>query len=433
MSERSREAPPLRADGGLVVVIGAGVAGLSAAYHLSRAGCRALVLEARDRLGGRILTDHAGASTVELGAEFVHGSPRATFELLDAAGVRAEAFHGDHWLRKNGRLVSMPDSSGLHQLMALAQAEPTDRSAESFLEEVSATPELQEPAAWMRNLLMGFDAADPARASLKSLVSSWSGDAGTESEQWHPVGGYRQLVDYMAQRLDPALVEVLTGTPVTAVRWSRTGATVFTDGEAIEARAVVVTVPLSVLQLAPGQSSAIRFDPPLVAKAPALATLAMGPVHRVMLRFAAPVWDEQLGGPVPAGTFFHAPGQPFATFWTSEHKSPWLVAWCGGPPAARLGAGDDAGIVEAAASSARALFPDAPVEEARFHNWQRDPFSLGGYSYVLVGGTNARAELARPLDGVLFFAGEATEAGGEAATVAGAIMSGERAARQVLE
>jgi len=160
-------------------------------------------------------------------------------------------------------------------------------------------------------------------------------------------------------------------------------------------------------------------------------------VHRVMIRYATPPWEAQLGKPTGAATFLHAPDQPFRTFWTGDEGSPWLTAWCGGPPAARIGALPDSGIADLAVASARVMFtgmwgrvPD-PVE-VQFHNWQRDPWSQGAYSYVAVGGTGAHAALAAPVDGVLFFAGEATDATGEAGTVAGAIMSGERAAREVV-
>ena len=420
-------------EGRRVVVIGAGAAGLSAAYHLSRAGRQVLVLEARPRAGGRILTHRVAGAVVELGAEFVHGTPGATLDLLRAEGSSILPFEGDHWQVEDGRLVPMREgSSGFHRLMQLARNQAGDRSVESFLEEVGADPPLRESAAGMRNLLQGFDGADPRRASLKTIIEEWSGDAGTQSDQGRPAGGYGPLVDYMVGRLDPALVELRFGAAVEGVRWSRSGATVSVGGDSIDATAVVVTVPLSILQQGPGSPSAIAFDPPIDAKAHALALLAMGPVHRVVLRFSSPVWESHLGGPVPAGTFMHARGQPFPTFWTSDHGSPWLVAWCGGPPASQVGELDDAGIVDKAATSALTMFPEAQVEEAHFHNWQRDPHSLGAYSYVTVGGGGARRELAQPLDGVLYFAGEATDSGGEAATVAGALASGEHAARQVI-
>lgn len=426
-----------------VAVIGAGVAGLAAAHHLAGAGRRVIILEARNRPGGRILTHHSsdGSATVELGAEFVHGRPPATLSLLREAGVGLSSLNGDHWLLTDGRLEPMDDSSGdLHELLALARTTPTDRSVASFLDEVTRNPALREAADWMGKLLEGFDAADPARASLKTIVEEWSGDASTAAEQGRPDGGYGRLVDYMVRRLDPSMVELRLGTPVTRVRWSPSGVKLYSGeagGASIEASAAVITVPLSILQLDAADSSAIRFDPPLDAKAPALAGLAMGPVLRVMLRFLSPVWEDQLGGQVRAGTFLHAPDQPFRTFWTGDPGSPWLAAWCGGPPAARLGALPDAILMGQAIESARALFAGIPGRapepvEAQFHNWQRDPWSQGAYTYVTVGGSGARKALAEPLGGVLFFAGEATETTGEAATVAGAIMSGERAAREVV-
>lgn len=427
---------------GMVAVIGAGAAGLAAADLLSRNGRRVVILEARDRVGGRMLTrqGHAGSGVVELGAEFIHGRPEATLALLREAGIAVAPFHGDHWQLRDGHLAEMDDTTlELHQLMALARAQVGDRSVESFLDEVSRKPELVAAADWMRNLVQGFDAADPARASLKAIVAEWSGHASVESHQGHPVGGYGPLAEFMLQRLDQALVDVRLGAPVRQVQWSPGGVVLQVDGVgSLDASAVVVTVPLSILQLDAGAASAIRFDPPLAAKATAFAGLAMGGVHRVMLRYAEPPWEQHFGGPVAAGTFFHAPGQLFPTFWTGATGSPWLTGWCAGPRVAQVGIANDAFIIAKAIESARALFADLPAAalqpvETRFHNWERDPWALGAYSYVAVGGAEARTTLAEPLGGVLFFAGEATDQAGEAGTVAGAIMSGQRAAREILK
>jgi len=417
---------------GPVAIIGAGVAGLSAAYHLARVGRRVVILEAQERVGGRILT----RSGVDLGAEFIHGEPKATVELLRDAHIELSPLDGEHWYLANGRLEPMADNSDdLRELVALASRKRGDRSVREFLDEVGADPARRDAASWMERIVEGFDAADPAIASLKSIVSEWTGSVSTEAEQSRPVGGYGGLVDYMLHRLDPTLVRVRRSTPVQHVRWSAKGAELTVSAEssqAIEATAVIVTVPLSLLQ-----SEVIQFDPQLEAKAEALAGLAMGPVHRVMLRYPTAIWESLLGGPVRAGTFLHAPGKPFPTFWTHDPGSPWLTAWCGGPRAARLGIEDDAAIIRAASESARAILsapsgasPD-PVA-VQFHNWQRDPWSLGSYTYVAVGGVKARKALARPLDGVLYFAGEATDSSGEGSTVAGAIMSGTRAAKEVI-
>ena len=308
---------------GPVAIIGAGVAGLSAAYHLAQVGRRVVILEAQERVGGRILT----RSGVELGAEFIHGEPKATVELLRGAHIELSPLDGEHWQLANGRLEPMADNSDdLRELVALASRKRGDRSVREFLDEVGADPARRDAASWMERIVEGFDAADPAMASLKSIVSEWTGSVSTEAEQSRPVGGYGGLVDYMLHRLDPTLVRVRRSTPVQHVHWSAKGAELTVSAEssqAIEATAVIVTVPLSLLQ-----SEAIQFDPPLEAKAEALAGLAMGPVHRVMLRYPTAIWESLLGGPVRAGTFLHAPGQRFPTFWTT------IRARRGSPPGA---------------------------------------------------------------------------------------------------
>jgi monoamine oxidase len=429
-----------------VAIIGAGAAGLVAAHQVARAGWRVLILEARGRSGGRILTDRAAdpVHVVELGAEFVHGRPQAMLDLLRHAGIAVHPLDGEHWVLANGRLIPMRDgdTSGMHQLMARAGSERVDRSVLSFVEEASRDPSLRESAGWMLGMTQGFDAADPARASLRAIIDEWSGDEGTESGQGRPIGGYGAMVDFMTRRLDPSKVHLRMNAAVRTVRWSRGHVELeiaAEDGrpERIDAHAAVITVPLSILQLDAGHPAAIHFEPALDAKRTALSGLAHGPVHRVMLRYPEGTWQRVLGDPVPAGTFMHARGLPFPTFWTGEEGSPWLTAWCGGPAAARLDHEADSAIVAHAVDSARALFQAGPQPapeplETRFHNWQRDPWSQGAYSYVTVGGGTARRSLAEPLSHALYFAGEATEATGEAGTVASAVTSGARAAAEFL-
>ena len=155
--------------------------------------------------------------------------------------------------------------------------------------------------------------------------------------------------------------------------WSAQGADLTVSAEAsqaVEASAVIITIPLSLLQ-----RDTIEFDPPLHAKAEALAGLAMGPVHRVMLRYPTAVWETLLGGPVRAGTFLHARGQPFPTFWTHDPGSPWLTAWCGGPRAARLDAeGDDGHHRRRDRVGPRAFFP---VHRAPRPSRSRSSFTTG--------------------------------------------------------
>jgi len=177
------------------------------------------------------------------------------------------------------------------------------------------------------------------------------------------------------------------------------------------------------------QSRSVKFLPALNMKQAALSRLASGPVIRVAMRFRERFWRER----VPGVAFFHNPAAPFPTFWTPlPMHAPLLTAWAGGPKAARLSGLPKGQLAGQALRSVRSVFESIPRPEATLvQDWQADPYSRGGYSYVMVGGQGAREALRRPLEKTLFFAGEATDAE-EAGTVAGALRSGVRAAREVL-
>lgn len=192
------------------------------------------------------------------------------------------------------------------------------------------------------------------------------------------------------------------------------------------------------LQADPRDAAAVQFEPPLNQKREALAGLVMGPALKVLLRFSEPFWESLDQERLANAGFFHTAGVPFRTFWTSfPDRRPWLTAWMGGSRAAALSASMDHVIANRAVESVECLFrnhlnPTPLLQETRLHNWQRDARSRGAYSYVAVGGGGAQRSLAEPLSATLFFAGEATDNTGEASTVAGALLSGERAAREVL-
>jgi monoamine oxidase len=177
------------------------------------------------------------------------------------------------------------------------------------------------------------------------------------------------------------------------------------------------------------QTNTVRFAPSLKEKKAALAKLAAGPVIRVAMRFHSRFWEEH----APGVAFFHVPQARFPTFWTPlPMRAPLLTAWAGGPKAARLTGSSSDRLVTMALAAVGKVFGKKVVDEiaaSYVQDWQADPYSRGGYSYVRVDGAGARERLAEPLDGTLFFAGEATDSQ-DAGTVAGALRSGERAARE---
>ena len=206
----------------------------------------------------------------------------------------------------------------------------------------------------------------------------------------------------------------------------------------VEAARAVVTLPLGVMQLSPRSVHAVRFDPPLTRKEPALHRIGFGPVIKAHLKFRHPFWEELDKGRYRDGAFFLAPEASFPTFWS---MLPWrtstLVAWSAGRNATRLsGRGAGELIVEVMASLrlifGRRIDYRQMLQHFDLHDWRQDDFACGAYSYLLAKGRGARRRLAEPIEKTLYFAGEATDYEGEAATVGGALTSGRRAAREIL-
>jgi monoamine oxidase len=316
---------------------------------------------------------------------------------------------------------------------------------QQFLDQGSRHGLSREAGEMARRFVQGFDAADPARVSAQSIAEEWASGGMLDSPQSRPLGGYSSILTALAGRLDRRAVHVQLQTVVETVQW-RQGLVeiegMFADQSfrAVAPKAIV-TVPVGVLLLARGSPGAIHFSPAIEDKRAALAGILSGPVLKVVLRFRNAFWEELEGGRYRDASFFYSMETTFPTFWTSKPlRSPFINAWLGGPPAALLSEKSDAQIAREALKSLEGMFGGqlpggkAQLEAAFVHNWQRDPFARGAYSYVGVGHNDtARRSLAAPLQNTLFFAGEATDTEGEAATVTGALQSGLRAAREVNE
>ena len=430
-----------------VIIIGAGAAGLAAADELARAGCAALLVEARDRLGGRIWSqrDASLPVPVELGAEFIHGEAPATFSLLRKASLVAVDASGEHWTLRNGVLAPSEDLlSTIQQAIRKTSAlKEKDMSFDAFLDRHLSRTLSPEACAYARMFAQGFDAADTTRASARAIVEEWTGSGSVNAGQYRPLGGYGPVLEYLAAKLRGSSVDLQLNTVVHIVRWSRHAVEIAGTflGRTFRATAkrAIVTLPLGVLQASLREEGAVRFAPALTGKGDALKRLAPGPVLKVLLQFREAFWEKFSGGRYRDVSFFHPREAAFPTFWTaSPLRIPLIVAWAAGPKAARLRKASKAEIVEHALASLAELFGqragiDKLLESAWLHDWQHDPYARGAYSYVTVGGDEARNQLAEPIRQTLYFAGEATDTKGEAGTVAGALQSGTRAAHEVIE
>ena len=405
-----------------VLVIGAGMAGLAAAGRLRAAGHAVIVLEARDRIGGRVHTDYTQAThAVELGAEYVHGDQVVTWELLQAAGLDATSpvFADD-------RKLAVYADAHLHRYPATFEL-----SGWSPLEKIEGDAE--PPAAdlplgerlggripgWVNHIIAPDYAADVDQLGTAGYFEATYAADG--EGDFRILAGYARLVEALAAGLD-----IRTGSPVTHIAYDDDGVTVTTAQAVFEADAAVITLPLGVLQ-----AGAVRFDPPLPPeKRDAIARLGAGKVNKIILKFDAPFWDSDLEAVATEleTQFWWRAG------WGQADEAPILTALIGGASGERISAMTEAEAVRLALDDLGRMFGRADLAErlvtGRFINWGADPYSRMGYSYVPVGAVGLRSALAQPVGQRLYFAGEATNST-HPATVHGAIMSGWRAADEV--
>jgi monoamine oxidase len=435
----------------MIIVIGAGVAGLAAARNLMRAGEEVRVLEARDRIGGRILTERSDGLRIpiELGAEFLHGEAKEVADVAREAGLLVCDVRGERWRVDGKRLTNVEDFWGDVEavLGKLRSDREPDRSFQDFLDTGPGGPRLARARALAREYVSGFHAADPSLISERALADGGAPEEPEEERTARILDGYDRVPQWIAR--DVAGV-IGTGIVARSVRWRRGSAVVDAvhrvTGEPLryDASAVVITVPLGVLS-ASGGEGAIRFDPEPRAQLRAAHQLAMGDARRVVFEFSEPLWEKLPATRIPKDattsmmSFLLGDDPAFPVWWTSMPvRSTMMVAWAGGPRAtSMIGQPAEQVVDSAVAALARALgmtrrHVSRSVVGAWTYDWGSDPFARGAYSYAMVGGSEAAKTLARSVEDTLFFAGEACDGGGRNGTVHGAIASGARAAKQIV-
>lgn len=435
-----------------VLIIGAGVAGLAAARELSENGLSVAVVEARDRIGGRIFTqrDDATETPIELGAEFIHGRPQELFKIVNEAQLEVEEVTSNHWYVEEGKLSKSHEFfAALEELMKGIGQESTDRSFRRYLESLPDDEETLRAKRAASLYVEGFHAAGIDRIGVQALNTVDKASEQIDGDRsFRLPAGYDLLVQWLREKDDEAGATFYLNTMVTEIEWTpllcRTSCLRPDEIHEAESRKIVITVPLKVLQADPDHQGAIRFSPCLPSNTlAAIRELEMGSVVRVVCTFTQRFW-ETLDLPGTSGRedlkrlgFIHCPGRPLPTWWTTHpHDSSLLVGWCGGPQAEDLPK-DKGEMLSVAYASLSKLFGvseshlQSQLRTFSFHDWRADPFARGGYCFVPVGATAAQAELSKPVKETLFFAGEATSIG-HIGTVHGALQSGVRAAAQII-
>ncbi len=404
-----------------VVVIGAGAAGLAAANELKKSGKHVVVLEARDRIGGRVHTIR-DRGVVEAGAEFIHGEHAVTQAIAKDAGLATEfwAYEDADSYRLFGKGGSIrPDSDALFKRFLVTDDElwKYDGPDISLAEYFRKYGKDSEADFYKIREIAGIEAADPEKLSVKAIAHEGRLATNGAKDYWLP-SGYDQVFKHLAGGLTIKL-----RTKVVRVLWKEGSVSVMcANGATYNAPRLVMTVPIGVMKQCPPEF--LPRLPDIFERA--VKDIGFGVASKVTL------WMD---GQIPSFTALATDG-PVGFWWQRKfHNHTVVVGFASGAHASALSSMSEkdallAGVDDLASGMGNAI--KHLVSHARHFTWKDDPFAFGSYSYPTVGMENARDVLQTPIENTIYYCGEATNTRGHAAMVHGAIEEGVRVAKEIV-
>lgn len=419
------------------IIIGAGAAGLIAAYELTKAGKKVTILEARNRIGGRCYTFSGQNFTqpIELGAEFIHGELPLTLKLLKEGGIKYEPAFGDNFQAKNGEIKQseffMEHWGEFEKALNEVQE---DQSLDEFLQQNFQEKKYTDLHKSVIQFAKGYDTADPKRVSLFSLRDEWLGDH-EEETQFRTLGGYVKLMDYLAEQVKNLGGKILLNSVVKQVNWQPDFVEVITTDASFTGKKMVATVSLGVLTLAENETGAIIFNPDLPEQKQAATEMGFGAIIKILIEFSDPFWEEK--GLTNLQFLFSEEKIP--TWWAqTPQKNSVLTGWLGGNTNDKIQSLNDGELLQEAIISLAHIFKvdasfiEQKIVSAKVYNWTADPFTRGSYSYATLQTQSALKILKTPVSQTIYFAGEALFDGEQLGTVEAALVSGLEVAKEII-
>lgn len=423
-----------------ILIIGAGAAGLMAACKLSTKYKNVIVLEARDRIGGRIHTikNSPGDKHVELGAEFIHGDLPVTLNLLKEAKINYNQAGGTMVRYKDGRFTKDEHFiEGWGLLIKKLDELKEDITLYEFLQQHFYEDKYKALKNSVIRFVSGYDTADQHRASCFALRKEWEGD---DDDAQHRIDtGYCTMINHLADKFKSNGGKIHLNSTAKQIDWREGDVKVITaTGVLYSAQKLVIALPLGVLQAGKKEQASVAFHPAIKEQNKAINDIGFGAIIKILLEFDTPFWEQHDGN--LKGMAFLFSDESIPTWWTqAPNHSPLLTGWLGGPPAADKRDMTDAELLQTALTSLSHIFKmgvdelKTRLKMSHIVNWTADPFTLGSYSYDTVPSHRAKAILNKPVENTLFFAGEYLYEGAAMGTVEAALNSGETVAKLMID
>ncbi len=410
-----------------VIIIGAGAAGLAAMDELIEGGYNVCVLEAGEVAGGRIATrvPNDFGYSIETGAEFLHGKSPVTKALLRKANIEFTEVQGKMIFVRNGVWIEQEEAGG--GLDEKKDELKEDCTIRQFLDAYFPVGEYDEVRKGVINFAEGFSLADIDKASFFAFLKEWEEQ---ESTQHRIKGGYEKLIRSLIEWSTFRGGQIKYNEAVQRVEYKKGRVKVYTSHDSeYEASKLIVTVSAGVLQ-----SNKINFAPPLGKHAVAIQQLGFGSVIKLIFLFREAFWfdrDKDIG--------FLLSEETIPTWWTQlPEQTPILTGWLGGPKATMMGSVPEDKICESGLGSLANIF-GLDISFLRKHLisyrimcWDNHSNVRGGYSYNTIDSAAAKAILQKPIDDIIYFAGEAVYSGDLGGTVEAALASGKMAAATIM-